>query len=55
MDNRKFFGLLEFANQLGVVTEMLCYESGFCTVEGKTKDGKKFGITLSVKEEEENA
>ena len=45
--------LLEFADRMGVVTSMLCYESGFSTVEGTTRDGKKFDITLHIKEENE--
>ena len=47
--------LLDFADKVGVVTKMLCYEDGFLTVEGKTRDGKKFDITLDIKEEKENA
>lgn len=47
--------LLEFADKIGVVSEFLCYESGFCSVEGKTRDGKKFDITMKIKEEEEDA
>ena len=43
--------LLEFSDRIGIVEQMLCYENGFCTVEGKTRDGKKFDITLHIKEE----
>lgn len=47
--------LLEFADRIGIVAQMMCYDSGFCTVEGKTRDGKKFDITLHIKEEEKDA
>ena len=47
--------LLEFADRIGVVVDMHCYENGFLTVDGKTRDGKKFDITLHIKEEEEDA
>lgn len=52
--NKELYYLLEFANHIGAINQMLCYDSGFCTVEGKTPDGKKFDITLHIKEEEEN-
>ena len=44
--------LLEFADRIGLVDQMLCYDKGFQTVEGKTRDGKKFSITLRIEEEE---
>lgn len=48
--------LLEFADRIGVVSKMLCYDEEFCTVEGVCRGtGKKFEITLRFKEEEENA
>lgn len=48
--------LLEFADRIGVVSKMLCYDEEFCTVEGKTRvTGKKFEITLRIKEEEKDA
>ena len=42
--------LLEFADRMGVVDQMLGYDNGFCTVEGKTRDGKKFSISLHIEE-----
>ena len=42
------------AEEVGTVSSAMMYESGFITVDGKTKDGKKFAITLTIKEEEEN-
>lgn len=54
--NSILMNLLEFADRMGVVDQMLCYDSGFITVEGRTRsEGKKFTITLQFKEENENA
>lgn len=53
--NTTLKNLLDFADKIGVVTQMLCYNDGFLTVEGNTMDGKKFEISLHIKEEEENA
>ena len=47
--------LIGLGNEFGTVVTAMMYDSGFMTVDGKTKDGKKFSITLSIKEEEENA
>lgn len=48
--------LLAFADRMGVVSKMHCYDEELCTVEGETRGtGKKFEITLRIKEEEENA
>lgn len=47
--------LVMVGDYIGIVVSAMMYESGFMTVDGKTKDGKKFTITLSIKEEEENA
>ena len=48
--------LLEFADRMGVVDQMLCYDHGFITLEGRTRtEEKKFKITLSIEEEEKNA
>lgn len=52
--NNNLFYLLEFAGRIGTINQMLCYDSGFCSVEGKTSDGKKFDITLHIKEEEKD-
>ena len=53
--NTNLKNLLEFADRIGIVKQMLCYSSGFCTVEGKTRDGKNFDITLHIEEEEKDA
>ena len=47
--------LIGIGNEFGTVASAMMYESGFMTVDGTTKDGKKFSITMSVKEDEENA
>lgn len=48
--------LLEFADRMGVVDKMLCYDREFCTVEGKIRGtGEKFEITMRIKEENEDA
>ncbi len=47
--------LLEFADRMGVVDSMLCYDNGFITVEGRTRaEEMKFTITLRIEEEEKN-
>lgn len=46
--------LLAFADRLGEVGQMLAYDNGFITVEGQTRSGKKFEITLRIKEEEKD-
>ena len=46
--------LLEFADRMGVVDSMNCYDNGYMTVDGKTHDGKKFSITLHFEEEEKD-
>ena len=46
--------LLEFADRIGVVNQMLGYDNGFMSVEGKTRDGKKFSISLHIEEEEKD-
>ena len=46
--------LLVFADRIGVVGKMLCYDKGFMQVEGKTRSGAKFEITLRIEEEEKD-
>ena len=47
-----FEKLIYIGNCVGNITRANMYNSEFMTVEGKTKDGKKFSVTLSIKEEE---
>jgi hypothetical protein len=47
--------LIKVGNDVGKVTSAMMYDSGFMTVEGVKISGKKFSITFSVKEEEEDA
>ena len=49
-----FVDLLVTANNAGIVTSAMMYESGFITIDGKTEEGKNFSITMSVKEEEKD-
>lgn len=47
--------LLEFADRMGVVDQLLCYDNGFITVEGRTRaEENKFSITLRIEEEEKD-
>ena len=50
-----FEALLHLAGGVGKVDSAMMYDHGFMTVEGKTADGKKYSVTLSIKEENENA
>ena len=47
--------LLEFADQLGVVSDLNCYNKQIISVDGMTRDGKSFSITLHFKEVSEDA
>ena len=54
--NTTLKNLLEFADRIGVVDQLLCYDHGFVSLEGRTRsDEKKFSITLRFEEEEKNA
>ena len=53
--NTRLKYLLEFADRIGIVDQMLCYDSGFCTVDGRTRNGEKFSITMKIEEEEKDA
>ena len=53
--NDRLKAVLNVASAFGDVTEFHRYGSGYIFVEGVTSDGKKFTITLSSEEEEENA
>ena len=49
-----FEALLHLAGGVGKVSSAMMYDHGFMTVEGKTAEGKKYSLTLSIKEENEN-
>ena len=54
--NTTLKNLLEFADRMGVVDQLLCYDHSYVTVEGRTRsEEKKFTITLRIEEEEKNA
>lgn len=50
-----FEALLHLAGGIGKVSNAMMYENGFMTVDGKTAEGKKYAVTLSIKEEEDEA
>ena len=47
-----FEALIHLAAGVGNVTSAMMYDNGFMTVEGKTADGKKYSVTLNIKEDE---
>ena len=54
--NTTLKNILDFADRIGVVDQLLCYDHGFVTVVGRTRaEEKKFTITLRIEEEEKNA
>lgn len=46
-----FEEMIGTAKKLGVVTDANMYDYNFMTVNGKTKDGTAFTLTLNIKEE----
>lgn len=50
-----FEAMLHLAGGVGTVTSAMMYDHGFMVVEGKTAEGKKYSVTLSIKEDEEDA
>lgn len=46
--------LIGLGNDIGTVTSAMMYDNGFITVDGETKDGKKFNLSLTVREEEKD-
>lgn len=49
-----FEAMIHLAGGVGNVTQAMMYNNGFMAVEGKTKDGKKYSVTLSIEEENNN-
>ena len=47
--------MIRLAEQFGKVTDAHLYHNDFINIEGKTKDGKDFNLSLSIKEEEKDA
>lgn len=50
-----FEALLHLAGGVGKVSSAMMYDHGFMTVEGQTAEGKKFSVTLNIKEAEDEA
>lgn len=47
-----FQKLMDIGITLGNVTSAHLYDNDFITIEGVAREGKKFSITLHIKEEE---
>ena len=50
-----FIKMIQLVKELAEVTGANCYDSGFMTVDGRTASGKNLSLTLSVKEDSEDA
>lgn len=46
--------MIRLAEQFGKVTEVHLYKSGYFNIEGETKAGKEFSLSLNVKEEKKD-
>ena len=49
-----FKTLIDTAINLGIVSNAHMYDNDFITIEGVTYEGKKFSLTMNIKEENEN-
>lgn len=49
-----FQELVEIGRSIGDLANAHLYDSGFISIEGKTKEGKKFSLSLHIAEEEKN-
>lgn len=49
-----FQKLIEIGIALGTITGAHMYDNDFITIEGVAHEGKKFSLTLHIKEENEN-
>lgn len=47
-----FQELVEIGRSIGDVTSAHLYDNDFISIDGKTKEGKKFSFTLHITEEE---
>ena len=47
--------LIDIGIEMGAVDGVHMYDTNFLSVDGKTDDGKKFSITIHIKEEEKDA
>lgn len=50
--NEIFEALLHLAGGVGTITSAHMYDNDFITIEGVAHEGKKFSLTLHIKEEE---
>lgn len=49
-----FEALIHLGTGVGTVTQAMMYLNGFMSVEGKTKDGNKYSVTLCIEEEKKD-
>lgn len=49
-----FQELVEIGRSIGDVTSAHLYDNDFISIEGKTKEGKRFSLTLNITEEVNN-
>ena len=50
-----FEAMIHLAGGIVNVSKAMMYNDGFMTVEGETKDGKKYSVTLNIEEDNEDA
>ena len=50
-----FVEMIRLAEQIGNVEAANMYRNDYMTIDGETKDGKKFNLNLSLREENTNA
>ena len=55
MNTNIFVEMIRLAEQIGDVAVANMYDAELLAVEGKTKDRKKFSLSLHIKEEEKDA
>lgn len=49
-----FQKLIETGIKIGTITDAHLYNDGFINIEGVSHEGKKFSLSLQIKEENEN-
>ena len=50
-----FVEVIRLGEQIGMVSDSHMYAGDYFTVEGKTRDGKKFTLSLTMREENKDA
>ena len=49
-----FKTLIDTAIKLGTITSAHMYDDNFISIDGVSHEGKKFSLTMNIKEEKEN-